>query len=657
MKRFFQHHQRYFWIVLVIILISGAVPRVLIYDYSLPYIADPDEPSLYLLAQQWRGKFEFPNPDYHNGYPPIYPALNLAVQVVMEQGGQPAPGDVIGVLRLLSVGFSVLTAFFAALIARRLLGDMAAWLAAAFWSLSPVLVRQAPQALTNPLAVLVTTVTLWLAVIAATDRTKRHFAVWSILCGVVGIFVKYPVAPALAPGGLVIAWVLFREDWKQGARYIAALVALAAVAFGLLVLNDGLDYSSSFVEVEKRTTGWANLFKPRLVLDNLEQALSPLDPMTPTVIAVIVALGVIAALVARRQERPHAHIGGLALVGAMFVVQPWAVTIFSIVSETRRIKDVLPATSAGVVLLSVALAQIALMLPKRWTPAAQAVIVVALGVVVARPQLADTRQLVEDYSPPDTRVALRAWAESTLDPDWVLVTYENEKVFNNYWSGLPGAKWFNWYRIDDISEKSLQEWREMHMVYAVLTTPDVFGLTRTPEGQAYLDAMLLLREFYTPPDHRGPEMAVYRLWRMEQEVEVSFGDAIRLVGYDGGAVAPGEDFAVRLYWQADRTPQRDYSLFVHFAPEDAREQVHQWDGPPVKVRPTYTWDEPTETLIGDTIRVSLPPDVPPGRYRVLLGLYDSETWQTLPVTLHDDGGQLAGVVGGDALHFTTITVE
>ncbi len=648
-----------FWIVLAAILIIGAVPRVLIYDYSLPYIEDPDEPSLYLLAQEWRGRFEFDDPDYHHGYPPIYPGLNLAVQLITEQTTQPVVmGDVIGKLRLISILFNLLTGLFVALTARQIMGHTAAWLAAAFWGWSPALILQAPKALADPLAVLASTIALWLAVVAATDRQKRHLAVWSVFAGMAGIFVKYPVAPVLGTGGLVMLWVLFKEDRKQGSRYIAYSALIAGIAAVLLWLNNGLAYSSRYVTKESRTTGTGNLLQPGYLVDNLKQAVSPLDPVGPLALVGMLALGVLAFAVARRQKHPQAALGGVGVAGFLSLAQPWAVTSFSVVSETGRIKDVIPATSAIVVLLAVALAQMLAVFPKRWQPLGRITLAIGLGALVFLPQARTIKHIVADYTPPDTRVALRAWSEENLEPGWVLVTYENHKVFNNYWSGLPGHKWFNWYRIEQITDAPLEEWRERGILYAVLPEHQLVDLRSTPTGQAYLDAMLLLRRFYEPPDHRGPEMSVYRLWRMEEEANVSFGDSIRLAGYDwdGADLTAGNSINLRLYWQADSTPQRDYSLFVHIVPQGDRQPVAQWDGPPVRPsRPAYTWNEVTETLISDTISIELPAS--PGMYRVLLGLYDYNTGQRLPVAVSQAGDNIVGVLGGDSLHLKSITVN
>jgi hypothetical protein len=70
---------------------------------------------------------------------------------------------------------------------------------------------------------------------------------------------------------------------------------------------------------------------------------------------------------------------------------------------------------------------------------------------------------------------------------------------------------------------------------------------------------------------------------------------------------------------------QDYTVFVHLVgPDDqllAQHDGQPWSKVPL---PTSTW-QPGEEL-RDEHRLSLPPDLPPGSYRLQAGAYD---WQTL----------------------------
>src|SRR5262249_52326428 len=103
-----------------------------------------------------------------------------------------------------------------------------------------------------------------------------------------------------------------------------------------------------------------------------------------------------------------------------------------------------------------------------------------------------------------------------------------------------------------------------------------------------------------------------------------FGDQLRLVEARAPASAhPGDTLDARLLWRAERVPDRDYTIFVHL--QDARGRlVAQHDGEPDGGRyPTSLW-APGEG-VADSHAVVLPPDLAPGRYTLLIGVYDRET--------------------------------
>ena len=117
---------------------------------------------------------------------------------------------------------------------------------------------------------------------------------------------------------------------------------------------------------------------------------------------------------------------------------------------------------------------------------------------------------------------------------------------------------------------------------------------------------------------------------------VDLADGITLRGYDletGSPnrvglppevrVASGEVITLTLYWEVREAPSADYQVFVHLL--GARpEPVAQGDGPPLAGDyPTTMW-APGE-VIADPHPVALPADLPPGQYRLLVGMYDLAT--------------------------------
>ncbi len=80
---------------------------------------------------------------------------------------------------------------------------------------------------------------------------------------------------------------------------------------------------------------------------------------------------------------------------------------------------------------------------------------------------------------------------------------------------------------------------------------------------------------------------------------------------------------------------RDYTVFVHVVAPDGS-LVAQADARPAWVAPwpTDRWlpDQP----VLDGRRISLPADLPPGRYQVWVGLYYWETLERLPLLAGGD---------------------
>src|SRR5581483_9609383 len=122
------------------------------------------------------------------------------------------------------------------------------------------------------------------------------------------------------------------------------------------------------------------------------------------------------------------------------------------------------------------------------------------------------------------------------------------------------------------------------------------------------------------------------------------GGQLRLVEGRAPATArPGEALAVDLLWRAEREPDRDYAIFVHLV-DAAGRLVAQHDGEPDGGRfPTSLWT-PGEGVT-DAHALSLPTDLPAGRYTLLAGAYDRQT-----------GARLSGP-GGDTLDLGPIEVR
>ena len=140
----------------------------------------------------------------------------------------------------------------------------------------------------------------------------------------------------------------------------------------------------------------------------------------------------------------------------------------------------------------------------------------------------------------------------------------------------------------------------------------------------------------------------YWLPRMEQPVDVTFGDAIMLRGYDLTPPAePDDPIVLTLYWQAKDRMTAPYKVFVHLLDADGN-LVAQSDAIPAGgAAPTESWL--AREVVVDPHELRAPG---PGDYQLFVGLYDPISGARLPAM------SAGGVpIPNDAAPLTTVTVR
>lgn len=151
------------------------------------------------------------------------------------------------------------------------------------------------------------------------------------------------------------------------------------------------------------------------------------------------------------------------------------------------------------------------------------------------------------------------------------------------------------------------------------TTDDIAPLIAEAQGEPYapdgLYSYIKLRGTTVPP-FTPPTPLVAR-----------FGEVLELQGIDlRGALEPGATMRLQLYNQALAAPGRELRLFVHI--EDERNRVlAQQD---VLGYDAREWQPGDQFISFHTLR--LPPSLPEGRLRLVVGLYDAVTGQRYQVS-------------------------
>jgi hypothetical protein len=108
-----------------------------------------------------------------------------------------------------------------------------------------------------------------------------------------------------------------------------------------------------------------------------------------------------------------------------------------------------------------------------------------------------------------------------------------------------------------------------------------------------------------------------------------FGSDIHLRGFEQqGVVRKGQRVAFKLFWETRNAPLIDYTLFAHLIGPDGRRYT-QVDIP----YPTRGWG--ARQFVTTELPIELPPNMPAGHYRLMIGLYDPASGQRVALTTEE----------------------
>jgi hypothetical protein len=149
-----------------------------------------------------------------------------------------------------------------------------------------------------------------------------------------------------------------------------------------------------------------------------------------------------------------------------------------------------------------------------------------------------------------------------------------------------------------------------------------------------------------------------------QVLDAELGDQIRLQGYSlvEREVEPGRMLLLTLFWQAggmageaggEGSPEgvvvERYTVFAHLLDQDGQ-LVAQQDSEPVGgSRPTTSWS-PGEVIV-DRLGILIPPNLNGGEYQLVVGMYQPDTGERLPVRDLGDG------MGGDTIAGDSVALD
>jgi 4-amino-4-deoxy-L-arabinose transferase-like glycosyltransferase len=126
------------------------------------------------------------------------------------------------------------------------------------------------------------------------------------------------------------------------------------------------------------------------------------------------------------------------------------------------------------------------------------------------------------------------------------------------------------------------------------------------------------------------------------DVSAIVGDQIELVGYDLPASdwQPGDILPLSLFWQPSAGMTAEYRVFVHLLDTDGQIVAQTDTAPAGGSRPTASWA--AGEVIRDPVGILLPPALAEGEYRLVVGMYDPDTGERLPVVLDEPAEPFTG---------------
>jgi 4-amino-4-deoxy-L-arabinose transferase-like glycosyltransferase len=178
---------------------------------------------------------------------------------------------------------------------------------------------------------------------------------------------------------------------------------------------------------------------------------------------------------------------------------------------------------------------------------------------------------------------------------------------------------------------------------------------RAEQRQESAAAHDLLRQqppLYTLSLHGIEYARVYQPPRPYAEhVGALFGEGLHLRGFSQQLQDDGRTLVITPSWGVQAAMPGGWFSFVHVLDAEGR-RIAQIDAP-IDEGLFDTWQAGQQ--FGGPLPIALPPDVPPGPYRVALGVYNPDSGERLPLQRGD--ALQPALAGPNALHLTTLPAQ
>jgi 4-amino-4-deoxy-L-arabinose transferase-like glycosyltransferase len=652
------HPSRVFWLGLLLLALAAIALRARLLN-SFPL--SPDE-GIHLMWLRLLSAGYQPYTEVYITYPPLYPlAINAVWQLWPTEAAQ----------RWFSVLYTLFGVVGIALLARHLAGTVAGLVAAALTLFSPVLMEPSRAILAEFPSVAWSVWAIWLAWLSANQpageslRKRRVLLTLSGLCLSASLLTKLlsPFVLVLIPLILVASPYNLNRPETSPAKplrftfYVlrfstSSPLLLDLFIWGLAVLLPVVMLLSAFninslarqvvaqrLEARAASTETEPFWPPRY-----ERSVMFLQEDPALVVLGLVGIG---AAWAMRQRGRWLLLGWLVLALSMLAVHnPIRYKHYLILIPLLAIWG---GIAVAYWLLTFKRLQSKIQKPAR--PAiAKIIVLVGLMLLIELfawqipAALALWREKAAVPQPPPDEVKALAFIESVTAPGDCLISDDMPLL---YWSGRMAPP-----ELAEVSTNRLES--------GALTTPELISLTERADCQVvaavsnritkYLpDYMAWVRQTYLGRFHYGEDDLYFAKINTDPRpatpLRADFDGQILFHGYTLPAnrtLSPGGLIPLALVWQAQTQPAANYAIFVQLR-DEANKIVLSADHQPYQgLLPTSTW--PAGSVIREVIWLSLPPDLPPGRYPIYVGLYHPDNLERLPLR-SDTSGENALILG------------
>ena len=178
-------------------------------------------------------------------------------------------------------------------------------------------------------------------------------------------------------------------------------------------------------------------------------------------------------------------------------------------------------------------------------------------------------------------------------------------------------------------QEHIRELIEANPTYLIMSSQRGF-FTRL---QRYVERYVVVEDI---AEYVGPYVVFAVDRSMWHKTDANFGGEIRLIGYDllpvDSPVCAGDRLKLAMTWEQISPPAHQYQMFVQLLTPDETARVAGYDGPPEDDdNATNTWVDTGEIRLGEHFDMPIDADAAPGPYKLVVGLYDVETAERVPV--------------------------